>query len=79
MAGSFNRVRHGWFPRVLPRPSAPVRGTPPRRRRRLRLAPAPLRLEGHRHRVISAAFSPDGTALATVSRDKAVKLWQTEA
>jgi len=29
--------------------------------------------------VISAAFSPDGTALATVSRDKAVKLWQTEA
>jgi WD40 repeat protein len=33
-------------------------------------------LSGHSDHVFSAAFSPDGTRLATASPDQAVKLWQ---
>jgi WD40 repeat protein len=34
-------------------------------------------LEGHRDRVISLAFAPDGLLLASGGRDKALVLWQT--
>ena len=40
------------------------------------LQPKPLkRLIGHKNRVVYAAFSPDGTKLATSSWDKTIRIW----
>ena len=39
--------------------------------------PATMTLAGHKRRVTSIAFSPDGNLLATGSDDKTVKLWET--
>jgi WD40 repeat protein len=40
---------------------------------------ARTRLVGHEHGVVSVAFSPDGTTLATGGFDRAVKLWGVAA
>ena len=34
--------------------------------------------EGHRERVVSVAFSPDGTLIASSSYDYTIKLWNLE-
>ncbi|MCU0443313.1 MAG: WD40 repeat domain-containing protein [Microscillaceae bacterium] len=48
----------------------------------LRLVPLkykPLTLKGHTAPVKNAAFSPDGTLIATASADHSIKLWSNEA
>ena len=35
-------------------------------------------LRGHSHRVISVAFSPDGTRIVSGSTDRLVKIWDAE-
>ena len=41
----------------------------------LRTGKLSLALYGHNERVISVAFSPDGSRLVSGSRDKTVKVW----
>jgi WD40 repeat protein len=36
-------------------------------------------LQGHRNRVLSVAFSPDGKYLTSGSQDKTIKLWSVES
>ena len=37
-----------------------------------------LRFEGHQAQINALAFSPDGSILASCSRDGAVKLWRAD-
>lgn len=37
----------------------------------------PVILEGHRASVLDVAFAPDGLSLASVSRDRTVRIWPT--
>src|SRR5262249_39716240 len=41
--------------------------------------PGPRTLKGHRGSVMAVAFAPDGTTLASGSRDGTVKLWDVKA
>jgi WD40 repeat protein len=38
-----------------------------------------LTLRGHHDRVHAAAFSPDGTKLASASADGEIRIWETDA
>jgi len=35
--------------------------------------------DAHSHRVMSVAFSPDGTKIVSGSRDKTIKVWDSGA
>jgi WD40 repeat protein len=64
-----NRVKPGTQGRVLTALQPTVYGHGFRERNRL---------AGHRHRVDSVSFSPDGKTLASASWDRTVKLWSVE-
>ncbi|MFJ3923281.1 hypothetical protein [Streptomyces sp. NPDC090022] len=44
---------------------------------RAAMTPVPVSLPGHQDKVVSLAYRPDGTALASVSRDDTLRLWDT--